>query len=417
MFRMTRRVRCFSRSLQGAALAFFGLWPYPSGASGSSGTAGVGAAAEATGTVGGAVCYEAPFKSPWNPIRNGGLQHLEHVNVCIPAHDPAKNFYYDILGFVPDTRRAHNIGKGSGTIWANMGTTQIHLPEGEPQVVPGTIGLVYDPPDLAEVVSRLRSAAGKAGVGGGDSDFPLEGTKFALREPGDGEAGGEDSVEVVCPYGNVYRLHKRNGDQRGDFDPRGGRLPAVAFAERPSSPSARGLGGVAYVSFRVKPGTAGGIAGFYREVFGAEVEEIGGGSGGDGGCAAEEGGGSREMSCSATTGAVVRVGPVQHLAFVEGEEALPEEYDGHHICVYLTEEGFYRSYLEAERRGLVFVNPRRNFGKADTLEKALEEKQFRIKNMVDPATGELLHELEHEIRSISHPSYPAGKDLSALTPM
>lgn len=168
--------------------------------------------------------------------------------------------------------------------------------------------------------------------------------------------------------------------------------------------------------------------------------------------------------------------------------------------------GFYRSYLEAERRGLVFVNPRRNFGKADTLEKALEEKQFRIKNLVrgwdlfflvcravvvghganralskrivsrvfaafylfsqnvtgvaivrgcivgralfrthiskpfrlfshkctlatlvllpcrcggqvDPATGEVLHELEHEIRSISHPSYPVGRDLSALTPM
>lgn len=35
----------------------------------------------------------------------------------------------------------------------------------------------------------------------------------------------------------------------------------------------------------------------------------------------------------------MRVGPVQHLAFVEGDEALPEEYDGHHICVYLTEEG------------------------------------------------------------------------------
>ena len=41
------------------------------------------------------------------------------------------------------------------------------------------------------------------------------------------------------------------------------------------------------------------------------------------------------------TAAVVRVGPVQHLAFVEGEEALPEEYDGHHICVYLTEEGLF----------------------------------------------------------------------------
>lgn len=37
-------------------------------------------------------------------------------------------------------------------------------------------------------------------------------------------------------------------------------------------------------------------------------------------------------------GTVVRVGPVQRLAFVEGREALPE-YDGHHICVYLTDEG------------------------------------------------------------------------------
>lgn len=45
------------------------------------------------------------------------------------------------------------------------------------------------------------------------------------------------------------------------------------------------------------------------------------------------------MQMGAAKEAVVRVGPVQYLAFVEGEEALPEEYDGHHICVYLTEEG------------------------------------------------------------------------------
>ena len=38
------------------------------------------------------------------------------------------------------------------------------------------------------------------------------------------------------------------------------------------------------------------------------------------------------------SGAVVRVGPVQKLVFVEGPEAL-SEYDGHHICVYLTDEG------------------------------------------------------------------------------
>lgn len=41
------------------------------------------------------------------------------------------------------------------------------------------------------------------------------------------------------------------------------------------------------------------------------------------------------------TAAVVRVGPVQHLAFVEEEDEalLQQEYDGHHICVYLPEEG------------------------------------------------------------------------------
>ena len=47
--------------------------------------------------------------------------------------------------------------------------------------------------------------------------------------------------------------------------------------------------------------------------------------------------------------------------------------------------GFRRSFLEADKRGLVFVNPRPNYGRADTLESALEEKQFRVKNMVRPS--------------------------------
>lgn len=34
---------------------------------------------------------------------------------------------------------------------------------------------------------------------------------------------------------------------------------------------------------------------------------------------------------------------------------------------------------------------------------------------VDPASGELLHVLEHEIRSVSHPSYPVGRDLAVET--
>lgn len=73
---------------------------------------------------------QAAFKSPWDGESGGGLLHLEHVNINIPKQGPARRLYYDILGFEPDVRRAQNLEKGSGTIWANMGTTQIHLPEG-----------------------------------------------------------------------------------------------------------------------------------------------------------------------------------------------------------------------------------------------------------------------------------------------
>ncbi|CBJ27429.1 conserved unknown protein [Ectocarpus siliculosus] len=430
------------------ALVSVFLAPYAAGAADAAGASG------ATST-GPAAHYETLFKSPWNEDNNKhGLQHLEHVNVCIPSHDPAKHLYYDILGFAPDARRAHNIGKGSGTIWANIGSTQIHLPEGEPQVVPGTIGLVYGSSDLAEVIARLTENAITNGNENNRKNA-LEGTKFAWRE--EKEEGGEETgyVDVTCPYGNVYRLHKRKpssstiapeatqaatttdrGGGGGALDPRGGRLPNVPAGGQGSS--SLGLG-ISYVSFRVRPGTAAGIARFYRELFGAEAQEMGGGGSGDGDggggsssgedvCSVtQEGDSGKGLRCSTATeadkrrgtAAVVRVGPVQHLAFVEEEDEalLQQEYDGHHICVYLPEEGFRRSFEEAERRGLVFVNPRRNFGKADTLEKALEEKQYRIKDLVDPATGELLHVLEHEIRSISHPSYPVARDLSAHTPM
>ncbi|CAM9372188.1 unnamed protein product [Pylaiella littoralis] len=409
-----------------------------------------GAAAGAAGAAGVApfsptIYYEAVFTSPWNGDRsNNGLQHLEHVNICVPSHDPAKHLYYELLGLVPDARRAQNIGKGSGTIWANIGTNQIHLPVGEPQVVPGTIGLVYDSGDLVEVLTRLKSATS------GDVDR-FDGTEFGWREAKGGEEKANTLVEVTCPYGergrehrvkqrpaipatatataegNVFRLHERKAsfdrESAGALDPRGGRLPNVPVAEGTSPISPLGLG-IAYVSFRARPGTAGGIARFYREVFSTEAKEIGGngpggdvGDGGDASCAAEGGTGVQTCSMGEAKTAVVRVGPVQYLAFVErGGGAPPKEYDGHHVCVYLSEEGFRHSFVEAERLGLVFVNPRRNHGKADTLEKALEEKQFRIKNMVDPATGELLHELEHEIRSVAHPSYPVGRDLSAETP-
>lgn len=122
------------------------------------------------------------------------------------------------------------------------------------------------------------------------------------------------------------------GGPRLLLDPRGGRLPG---------PSALGLG-IAYVDFRVKRGTAPGIGRFYQEVFGSEVRLIDpeecAAIGDQLGRAASGG----RLAQEARAGVVVRVGPAQHLGFWEpaaGEEDVLPEYDGHHICVYLSDEG------------------------------------------------------------------------------
>lgn len=77
----------------------------------------------------------------------------------------------------------------------------------------------------------------------------------------------------ACYKGNVLRLHRRHAAMQNgsgaspssSFDRRGGGLPSE------SSP----LGiGIAYAHFRVRPGTAAGLTRFYREVLGAEAEEV-----------------------------------------------------------------------------------------------------------------------------------------------
>ena len=44
--------------------------------------------------------------------------------------------------------------KGKGTMWANIGISQVHLPVGDPQVIPGKVYLRF--PDLDVVRDRLK---------------------------------------------------------------------------------------------------------------------------------------------------------------------------------------------------------------------------------------------------------------------
>ncbi len=150
-------------------------------------------------------------------------------------------------------------------------------------------------------------------------------------------------VSVTCPWGNQLHCY----------------APAAKFGDMAL--------GMPYVDFSVKPGAAKGIAAFYREVMRAPsvVESEG------------------KLSV-----ARVNIGRNQWLLFRETDKELPP-YDGHHIAVYVA--NFSGPYEFLNRRSLVTEDVRNH--------------QFRFQAIIDPETGEKLHELEHEVRSLRHPMY------------
>ena len=125
--------------------------------------------------------------------------------------------------------------------------------------------------------------------------------------------------------------------------------------------------GIPYVEFDVPAGTADGIARFYQEIMGAPAEVSDG-------------------------MAKVSVGTGQELRFTESDGAIPE-YDGHHIAVYVA--GFSGPFNALEERGLITEEIRNH--------------QFRFQKIVDPDSGDLLFEIEHEVRGMKHPMY--GRNL------
>ncbi|MBI1735521.1 MAG: VOC family protein [Candidatus Rokubacteria bacterium] len=158
-----------------------------------------------------------------------------------------------------------------------------------------------------------------------------------------GYAVEDKTVLATCPWGNRLRLH-------------------AAGPEFPDMPL-----GMPYVEFTVPPGQAAGIAKFYERVFEAASTVVPNGS--------------------APT-ARVRVGPSQELRFRETTESIPE-YDGHHIAIYVA--NFSRAHGWLRERGLVTEesNP----------------YQYRFNWLTDPDSGERLFEIEHEVRSLTHPMY------------
>ncbi len=153
-----------------------------------------------------------------------------------------------------------------------------------------------------------------------------------------------DYVAVTCPWGNRFNMHNPDIERFGPINL-----------------------GMPYLEFDVPMGTAKGIEKFYRKLFGAKTRLEGNGAG---------------------KTARINVGYHQGLLFRETDQPIPA-YDGHHIQVYV--QDFSTGYKQLLKREL--------------LTEESNAYQYRWENIVDLDTNETLFEIEHEIRSMTHPLY------------
>jgi len=153
-----------------------------------------------------------------------------------------------------------------------------------------------------------------------------------------------DQIDVRCPWGNRIRVHVPDAAYFGGM-----------------------VLGMPYVCIDVAVGTANGIAAFYREVLAATTIV-----------------GDRDGRPYVR----VPIGCGEALEFAESHQPIPA-YDGHHVQIALADfSGVHRRLLA---RGLVTEES--------------NQSQYRFQDIVDPATGQLLTTLEHEVRSMRHPMF------------
>jgi hypothetical protein len=152
---------------------------------------------------------------------------------------------------------------------------------------------------------------------------------------------GNNVVDVTCPWGNRFRCHEAGGD----FDPMSLGMP--------------------YVQFDVPTGTTEGITRFYGQILDAPA---------------------RTGEWEGAPAAIVQAGLGQELVFRETDAPLPD-FDDHHIQIYIAD--FSGPYNRLQERGLITQES--------------NQHQYRFVTIVDPDTGKELFEIDHEVRSMTHP--------------
>lgn len=156
--------------------------------------------------------------------------------------------------------------------------------------------------------------------------------------------------------------------------------------------------GIDYVEFHCPVGTAERIALFYESVLDATTAVV------------------PQVEASNRQIAIIAFGNIddqgradQSLLFRESDTPIAP-YDGHHIAMYIGETAadYERAFANAKIANIVWCNPRFS-DQVQDLEGARQCKQFRFKDIIDMKTGDVIFELEHEMRSIEHESWPGPR--------
>lgn len=159
----------------------------------------------------------------------------------------------------------------------------------------------------------------------------------------------------------VFSHNNPPSDQREYVDPLGNKIVIV------EGPSLKLLGVVVNVTESVLPA----ILDFYRTHFSTNISSDG----------------------------LLRIGADQFIRYnVIEREPLP--YTDWHVAVYISR--FSPTYESLSQHNLIFSQHRFK-DKCATLQEAEDGHQFRCRDVVD-GNGELVYQLEHEVRSLAHPS-------------
>jgi len=213
---------------------------------------------------------------------------LDHLNINHEKgrHDLLKAFYFDFLQCAIDPRKEENLKVGKKTLWANIGTFQFHLPEGNPaaQVFQGIVTLAY--PSIKDVLDHYERNLQLQTI--------LGNSKFSIMVM-------DDELHVTDPWGTQFRLIQDSSNYYADTrgcQP-GEKSKGIAMTDL-----------TIFLSDNVS--NFAGIARFYERILGAPCLDW------------------NESLC------VVSVGPKQTLSFRRHAKA---ESSIHHEELVQTEEG------------------------------------------------------------------------------